>query len=91
MKKFQRRQFLQLAAGAGLRYPEPHRASPMRRPIHRGRCASVIGYTPAAPADITARLMGQWLSEKLGQSFADREPAGRRHQYCDRAGAARDT
>ena len=28
----------------------------------------VIGYTPAGSADITARLMGQWMSERLGQT-----------------------
>src|SRR5262249_53727304 len=28
----------------------------------------VIGYTPGGSADITARLTGQWLSERLGQS-----------------------
>jgi tripartite-type tricarboxylate transporter receptor subunit TctC len=28
----------------------------------------IIGYTPAGSADITARLMGQWLSERLGQT-----------------------
>jgi tripartite-type tricarboxylate transporter receptor subunit TctC len=29
----------------------------------------IIGYTPGGSADIAARLMGQWLSERLGQSF----------------------
>jgi len=29
----------------------------------------IIGYTSGGSADITARLMGQWLSERLGQSF----------------------
>jgi tripartite-type tricarboxylate transporter receptor subunit TctC len=28
----------------------------------------IIGYTPAGSADITARLMGQWMSERLGQT-----------------------
>jgi tripartite-type tricarboxylate transporter receptor subunit TctC len=28
----------------------------------------VIGYTPGGSADMTARLMGQWLSERLGQT-----------------------
>src|SRR5438876_10415263 len=27
----------------------------------------IIGYVPGGSADITARLMGQWLSERLGQ------------------------
>jgi tripartite-type tricarboxylate transporter receptor subunit TctC len=29
----------------------------------------IIGYPPGGAADITARLMGQWLSERLGQPF----------------------
>jgi tripartite-type tricarboxylate transporter receptor subunit TctC len=29
----------------------------------------IIGYPPGGSADMTARLMGQWLSERLGQPF----------------------
>ena len=29
----------------------------------------IVGYPPAGTADIVARLMGQWLSERLGQQF----------------------
>jgi tripartite-type tricarboxylate transporter receptor subunit TctC len=29
----------------------------------------IIGYTPGGSADLTARLLAQWLSERLGQSF----------------------
>jgi tripartite-type tricarboxylate transporter receptor subunit TctC len=29
----------------------------------------IIGYTSGGSADITARLMGQWLSDRLGQPF----------------------
>jgi tripartite-type tricarboxylate transporter receptor subunit TctC len=37
----------------------------------------VIGYTPGGSADLTARLMGQWLSERLGQSFViENRPGG---------------
>jgi len=37
----------------------------------------IIGYTPGGSADLTARLMGQWLSEKLGQSFViENRPGG---------------
>jgi tripartite-type tricarboxylate transporter receptor subunit TctC len=29
----------------------------------------IVGYAPAGPTDIAARLAGQWLSGRLGQSF----------------------
>ena len=47
----------------------PYRASHGRKPIRRGRCASSSALPPAVPADILARLIGQWLSERLGQPF----------------------
>src|SRR6195256_6188662 len=73
--KLQRRQFLQLAAGAaalpvtsGVAGAQTYPARPVRL---------VIGYTPGGSADLTARLMGQWLSEKLGQSFViENRPGG---------------
>src|SRR5262249_45451290 len=34
------------------------------RPVHW-----IVGFTPAGGNDIVARLMGQWLSERLGQPF----------------------
>jgi tripartite-type tricarboxylate transporter receptor subunit TctC len=73
--KLQRRQFLQRAAGAaallvtsGIANAQTYPARPVRL---------VIGYTPGGSADLTARLMGQWLSEKLGQSFViENRPGG---------------
>ena len=29
----------------------------------------IVGFTPGGPTDILARLMGQWLTERLGQTF----------------------
>jgi tripartite-type tricarboxylate transporter receptor subunit TctC len=29
----------------------------------------VVGFPPGTSSDITARLIGQWLSERLGQQF----------------------
>ena len=40
-----------------------------RKPFPRGRCASSSAIPPAGRADIVARLIGQWLSERLGQPF----------------------
>jgi tripartite-type tricarboxylate transporter receptor subunit TctC len=73
--KFQRREFLRLAAGAavipalsGIAKAETYPA----RPVHL-----IIGYTPGGSADLTARLMGQWLSARLGQQFIiENRPGG---------------
>jgi tripartite-type tricarboxylate transporter receptor subunit TctC len=62
-----RRQFLTLA-GAAVALPALSRMARAQaypaRPVR-----IVIGYTPGGSADITARLMTQWLTERLGQSF----------------------
>ena len=47
----------------------PSRASLGRKPIRRGRCASIVGFAAGGATDILARLIGQWLSERLGQPF----------------------
>ena len=40
-----------------------------RKPIRRGRCTGSSAFRPAAAIDIIARLIGQRLSERLGQPF----------------------
>jgi tripartite-type tricarboxylate transporter receptor subunit TctC len=73
--KLQRRRFLQLAAGAAAVPVISGAASAQTYPARPVRI--VIGYTPGGSADLTARLMGQWLSEKLGQSFViENRPGG---------------
>jgi tripartite-type tricarboxylate transporter receptor subunit TctC len=73
--KLQRRQFLQLAAGAAALPVTSGVASAQKYPARPVRL--VIGYTPGGSADLTARLMGQWLSERLGQSFViENRPGG---------------
>ena len=64
--KLSRRRVLRLA-GAAVALPAVSRiASAQAYPSRPIRI--VIGYTPAGSADITARLMGQWMSERLGQT-----------------------
>src|SRR5258706_3823120 len=65
--KFPRRQFLHLAAGAAALPAALRSARAQTSPAKPVRF--IIGYTSGGSADITARLMGQWLSERLGQSF----------------------
>ena len=73
--KFPRRQFLHLAAGAAMLPAFAGAAHAQAWPSRPVRL--IIGYTPGGSADLTARLMGQWLSERLGQSFIiENRPGG---------------
>jgi tripartite-type tricarboxylate transporter receptor subunit TctC len=73
--KFPRRQFLQLAAGAAVLPVVSTIAKAQTWPARPVRL--IIGYTPGGSADLTARLMGQWLSERLGQPFViENRPGG---------------
>ena len=85
--KLPRRRFLQMAAGAAALPAVSRIARAQSYPTKPIRL--IIGYPPGGSADITARLTGQWLSERLGQPVVDRKPAGRRHQSRDRGGRAR--
>jgi tripartite-type tricarboxylate transporter receptor subunit TctC len=63
--KLRRREFLQLAAGAAAFSAVSPGARAQAYPTRPVRL--IIGYPPGGSADITARLTGQWLSERLGQ------------------------
>jgi tripartite-type tricarboxylate transporter receptor subunit TctC len=65
--KLPRRQFLHLAAGAVALPAVSRIARAQAYPTRPVRI--VVGFPPAGGADIFARLMGQSLSERLGQQF----------------------
>jgi tripartite-type tricarboxylate transporter receptor subunit TctC len=65
--KLPRRNFLHLVAGAAA-LPVVSRVA--RAQAYPSRPVRVIvGFTAGSASDIVARLMGQWLSERLGQQF----------------------
>ena len=62
-----RRNFLHLAAGAAALPAVSRFAWAQAYPSRPVRV--IVGFAPGGTADITARLIGQWLSERLGQPF----------------------
>jgi tripartite-type tricarboxylate transporter receptor subunit TctC len=72
--KLPRRKFLHLAAGAA--------AVPLALLVAKAQAwpsrpvRIVVGFAPAGATDIFARVMGQWLSDRLGQQFVVENRAG---------------
>ncbi len=65
--KLPRRHFLHLATSAVALSALPRAARAQAYPNRPVRL--IVGYPPGGVTDIYGRLIGQWLSERLGQSF----------------------
>jgi tripartite-type tricarboxylate transporter receptor subunit TctC len=65
--KLPRRNFLHLVAGAAALPVVSRVARAQAYPTRPVRI--IVGFAPGGAADIMARLIGQWLSERLGQQF----------------------
>jgi tripartite-type tricarboxylate transporter receptor subunit TctC len=73
--KLPRRRFLHLAAGAAALATMPRLAWAQTYPARPVRI--IVGAPPGGTLDIIARLMGQWLSERLGVAFViENRPGG---------------
>ena len=72
--KLPRRQFLHLAASAAALPGVSRIARAQAYPTRPVRI--IVGFVAGGPNDIVARLIGQWLSERLGQQFIVENRAG---------------
>ena len=72
--KLTRRRFLRLGAGATVLPAASRVAWAQAYPSRRVRL--IVGFPAGGGADIVARVIGQWLSERLGQQFIIENRAG---------------
>jgi tripartite-type tricarboxylate transporter receptor subunit TctC len=72
--KLPRREFLHLAAGVAVLPAVSHSAWAQTYPARPVRL--IAPFPPGGSIDLAARLMGQWLSERLGQQFVVENRSG---------------
>jgi tripartite-type tricarboxylate transporter receptor subunit TctC len=87
--KLPRRRFLHLAAGAVALPAISQMAWAQTYPTRPVRI--VVGVAAGGTSDTLARLIGQWLSERLGQPFIidNRPGGGYQHRHRGRGARAR--
>jgi tripartite-type tricarboxylate transporter receptor subunit TctC len=83
--KLRRRAFLHLAGGAALLPAVSRIAAAQTYPTRPVRI--IVGFPPGSVSDTTARLIAQWLSERLGQSFVVENRPGAASNIAAEAGA----
>ena len=85
--KLPRRQFLHLAAGATVLPAVSRIAQAQTYPSRPVRL--IVGFTAGGAFDIAARLIGQWLSERLVQPFiVENRPGASTNRATDRRSAS---
>ena len=67
MMSTSRRRLLHLAAAGAALTPWPRRAAALTYPTRPVRI--IVGAVPGSAPDVVARLMADWLSKRLGQTF----------------------
>src|SRR5580700_8497732 len=87
MMELPRRKFLRFAAGGAALAGTSHIAAAETypaRPVH-----IIVGFPPGAASDINARLIGDWLSQRLSQQFiVDNRPGAGSHVGTEAAAHA---
>jgi tripartite-type tricarboxylate transporter receptor subunit TctC len=74
MAKLSRRKILRLTAGIAALPALPRIARAQTYPARS--VLLLVGYAPGGPTDICARLISQWLSQRLGQQFVVENRSG---------------